>query len=127
MAVAEADVPGEWFQIAVALSSDGPLIGDCAFAPRLDEPRIVDIGFTIDPAHQGQGYAREAVRGLLGILFDSLGKHRISASCDPRNLASRKVLSAVGMRQEGQLIEGTWSKGEWADDLVFAMLRREWP
>lgn len=126
MATADLDVPGEWIQIAVARGSDGHLIGDCAFSSRLDEPRVAEIGFTIDPAHQGRGYAREAARGLLGMLFDSLHKHRVMASCDPRNLASRKVLAAVGMRLEGHLVEGTWCKGEWTDDLVFAMLRREW-
>lgn len=61
-----------------------------------------------------------------GLLFESLGKHRVTASCDARNIASRKVLEAVGMRQEGHLIEASRYKGEWADDLLFAMLRREW-
>jgi len=36
------------------------------------------------------------------------------------------VLEAVGMRREGHLVESTWSKGEWTDDLLFAILRREW-
>jgi len=126
MATADVDVPGEYLQIAVARASDDLLIGDVAFQPQLDEPRIVDIGFTIDPAHQGQGYAREAVGGLLGLLFESLGKHRVTASCDARNIASTKVLEAVGMRQEAHLIESSWYKDEWTDDLLFAMLRRDW-
>jgi aminoglycoside 6'-N-acetyltransferase len=37
------------------------------------------------------------------------------------------MLEAVGMRQEGHLVDSTWSKGEWTDDLLFAILRREWP
>lgn len=126
MATADLDVPGEWLQIAVARAADDRLIGDCGLKPQLDDPRIVDIGFTIDPVHQRQGYAREAVLGLLGMLFNTLGKHRVAASCDARNLASRKVLEAVGMRNEGHLIESTWSMGEWTDDQIFAVLRREW-
>jgi RimJ/RimL family protein N-acetyltransferase len=126
MATAEPGVPGEWFQIAVALAGDSSLVGDCAFAPLAHEPRTVEIGFTIAPDHQGQGYATEAVLALLRYLLGTLEKHRVTASCDPRNVPSRKVLEAVGMRQEGHLIESTWSKGEWTDDLVFALLRREW-
>lgn len=126
MATAQSDVPGEWLQIAVALARDDALIGDCAFAPETHEPRTVEIGFTIAPEHQGRGYAREAVSLLLRYLFQHLGKHRVTASCDPRNAPSIKVLEAVGMRREGRLVASTWSKGEWTDDLLFAILRHEW-
>lgn len=126
MATEEADVPGEWLQIAVARVEDDSLVGDCAFSPEADEPRTVEIGFTVAPEHQGRGYARESVSLLLGHLFDRLGKHRVTASCDSRNAASATVLAAVGMRHEGHLVESTWSKGEWSDDLLFAILRREW-
>lgn len=125
MATAPADLPGEWLQIAVALAGDGPLVGDCAYAPQAHEPRTVEIGFTIAPEHQGRGYAREAVSLLLRYLFDQLGKHRVTASCDPRNAPSVRVLEAVGMRREGHTVESTWSKGEWTDDLLFATLGRE--
>jgi RimJ/RimL family protein N-acetyltransferase len=37
------------------------------------------------------------------------------------------VLERVGMRREGRLLESTWSKGEWTNDLLYAVLRREWP
>jgi RimJ/RimL family protein N-acetyltransferase len=126
MATAEADVPGEWLQLAVALAGDDSLVGDCAFVPHSHEARTVEIGFTIAPEYQGLGYAREAVSSLLGYLFEQLDKHRVTASCDPRNAPSVKVLEAVGMRPEGHLVENTWSKGEWTDDLLFAILRREW-
>jgi RimJ/RimL family protein N-acetyltransferase len=126
MATAEADVPGEWLQIAVALAGDDSLVGDCAFAPQAHDPRTVEIGFTIAPEYQGLGYAREAVSSLLRCLFEQFGKHRVTASCDPRNTPSVKVLEAVGMRREGHTVESTWSKGEWTDDLLFAILRRQW-
>jgi hypothetical protein len=31
------------------------------------------------------------------------------------------------MRREAHMVESTWSKGEWTDDMQFAILRREWP
>lgn len=126
MATEPADVPGEWVQVAVTLAEDDTLVGDCAFAPHAHEPRTVEIGYTIAPEHQGRGYAREAVSSLLGHLFEQLGKHRVTASCDPRNVASVSVLEAVGMRREGHLVDSTWAKGEWADDVLFAILGREW-
>jgi RimJ/RimL family protein N-acetyltransferase len=126
MAREPADVPGEWLQIAVTMAGDDALVGDCAFSPQAHEPRAVEIGFTIAPEHQGRGYAREAVSSLLRYLFEQLGKHRVIASCDPRNTPSVNVLETVGMRREGHMVESTWAKGEWTDDLLFAILRSEW-
>jgi RimJ/RimL family protein N-acetyltransferase len=120
------DTPGEWFQYAVALRSTGELIGDCAAKTDADDPRQAEIGFTFAPAHQGRGYATEAARALLAYLFGERAKHRVRACCDARNAASARVLERLGMRLEGRLRESTWMKGEWTDDLLFAMLDREW-
>jgi RimJ/RimL family protein N-acetyltransferase len=43
------------------------------------------------------------------------------------NTSSVAVLERVGMGREGHLLESTWSKGEWTNDLLYAVLRREWP
>ena len=120
------DTTGEWFQFAVALRPAGPLIGDCAAVPHADDPRQCEIGFTIAPEYQGHGYATEAALLLVGYLFTERGKHRITATCDPRNAASAAVLARLGMRQEGHLRESTWAKGEWTDDLLYGLLHREW-
>jgi RimJ/RimL family protein N-acetyltransferase len=77
--------------------------------------------------HQGYGYATEAVRRLLHYLLIEQGKHRVRASCDDRNTRSAAVLERVGIRREGHLLESTWSKGEWTNDLLYGVLRREWP
>jgi RimJ/RimL family protein N-acetyltransferase len=120
------DMPGEWFQFAVILRSTGELIGDCAARPHPGDSRQAEIGFTIALEHQGHGYATEAVRRLLGYLFGPRGKHRVTACCDARNAASARLLERLGMRQEGHLRESTWAKGEWTDDLVYALLDHEW-
>lgn len=131
MMTAHPDTAGEWFQFAVALHpavtrpGAGPLIGDCAALTQADDPRLCEIGFTLAPEHQGRGYATEAVRLLAGYLFGR-GKHRITATCDARNAASAAVMERLGMRREGHLRQSTWAKGEWTDDLLYAMLDREW-
>jgi RimJ/RimL family protein N-acetyltransferase len=120
------DTPGEWFQFAVELRSAAGIIGDCGVRTDAGEPRQAEIGFTIAAGLQGRGYASEAVRTLLGYLFGPLGKHRVTADCDARNLASARVLEKAGMRREGHLRESTWASGEWTDDLLFAILDGEW-
>lgn len=120
------DTPGQWFQYAMVLRWSDELIGDCASGTDADDPRLAEIGFTLRPEHQGHGYATEGARTLLGYLFGARGKHRVSARCDPRNAASARVLERLGMRREGHLRESTWAKGEWTDDLLYAILDYEW-
>jgi RimJ/RimL family protein N-acetyltransferase len=125
LARAEPFAPGTWYQLGIALDG-GDLIGDCGVHVLADEPRQAEIGITIAPAHQGRGYASAALRALLAVLFDELGKHRVYGSVDPRNRASIALLRRAGFRQEAHLRESLWFKGEWADDVIFALLRSEW-
>lgn len=63
---------------------------------------------------------------MLDLVFGPLGKHRVTASVDLRNEPSLRLLRRVGMRQEAHFRENLLFKGEWADDVVFAVLRSEW-
>jgi RimJ/RimL family protein N-acetyltransferase len=123
---ADPDTPGAWFQFAVAPRPDGELLGDCGTGVSLDDPRQVEIGYTIAPEHQGNGYATEAVRRLLDYWFGDRGKHRATASCDARNAPSARVLRRAGFRPEGRRRKSVWAKGEWTDDLLFAVLECDW-
>ena len=119
------DTAGTWFQFAIRLQDSGQLIGDFGTHFSADDPRQVEIGFTVSPANQGQGYGAEAVTGVLAHLLGPLQKHRVFASVDPRNEPSVALLKRVGMRQEAHFRKSLWFKGEWADDMVFGILESE--
>jgi RimJ/RimL family protein N-acetyltransferase len=102
-------------------------VGDLGFRLSGDPSPQAELGVTLAPQHQGCGFALEAVRAVLGYLFAELGVHRACASIDPRNAPSLALFERVGMRQEGRLRQSVWFKGEWADDVVFAVLKSEWP
>jgi RimJ/RimL family protein N-acetyltransferase len=120
MAAGDPTRPG-WFQYAITLRPGGSHIGDVGV--NLHENLMqADLGFTIDPRHQGQGYGTEAVRGVLARLLGEQGLRRVSAECDARNTASAALLRKVGFTQEGLRQRYTWIKGEWTDDLLFGLL-----
>lgn len=50
----------------------------------------------------------------------------MQASTDPRNVASAALLRSLGMCQEAHFRESLQLRGEWVDDVVFALLAREW-
>lgn len=119
------DLPGSWFQFAIRLQESGQLAGDLG-THCSEDGRQVEIGFTLSPAFQKLGYGTEAVKGMLDYLFKTLGKHRVTASVDPGNSASQALLARAGFRQEAHFRQSLWFKGEWTDDMVFAILKSEW-
>lgn len=123
---ASLDTPGGWWQRAIRLREGGQLIGDLGLQVPPDAHGSGEVGITIAPAFQAMGYAGEALRAAFTLVFDSLGWHRMQASVDPRNTASMAMLRSLGMRQEAHFLESLWLHGEWVDDVVFALLAREW-
>jgi RimJ/RimL family protein N-acetyltransferase len=123
---ASLDVPDGWFQRAIRLRDSGELIGDLGIHLPTEAEGSIEFGISIVPARQGQGHATEALRAVFGVVFGQLGRHRVHASVDPRNLASMAMLRSLGMRQEAHHRESLWLQGEWVDDVVFALLAREW-
>ena len=81
------------------------LIGDLGVCVPEDADGSVEFGISIAPRFQGDGYAGEALHALFGWVFQTMGRHRIHASVDPRNLASMAMLRSLGMRQEAHFRE----------------------
>jgi RimJ/RimL family protein N-acetyltransferase len=120
------DQNDSWYQLAVRSAATDELLGDLGVHFLADDGHQVEIGFTIAPAHQRQGFGTLAVVALLDYLFTVLNKHRVFASVDPRNEASMALLRSVGMRQEAHFRQSLFWKGEWVDDVVLGLLRSEW-
>jgi RimJ/RimL family protein N-acetyltransferase len=121
------DAPGEWYQIAVATREEPDrLAGDVGFRSRIDEPAIVDVGFTLDPAVQGRGLASEAVGEILRYLFEDRGKHKVCADCDTRNAPSWRLLERLGFRREGRLRSSYRDGDGWADEYLYGLVVDDW-
>ncbi|RJL32013.1 GNAT family N-acetyltransferase [Bailinhaonella thermotolerans] len=117
---------GDALCLAVERRDTGELIGDCMLRWASEAHSGGEIGWVFDPAHHGHGYATEAARELLRLGFAEMRLHRIHASCDARNTASARMMERLGMRREAHLVENEFVKGEWTDEFVYALLRREW-
>jgi RimJ/RimL family protein N-acetyltransferase len=125
MTALEPDTPGTWYQIAICRRDTGQLMGDCGLRFPLGRNHETEFGISLAPEFHGRGYATEALEAVLSYLFDSLGKHRAFGSIDPRNHASLRLMERTGLRREAHFRESLWFKGEWADDVIYAILRRE--
>lgn len=117
---------GDSLSIAVVVRETGALAGDATFFWHNEQCRQGEIGYVFNPAFQGRGYATEAAAELLRFGFEVVGLHRITGRLDGRNTASARVLERLGMRREAHLRQNGLVKGEWTDEVVYALLADEW-
>lgn len=103
------------------------------------------LGYVFNSGYLRKGYATEAARAVIDYAvrefggyaasgpFSGLGVHRVTASCDPQNTASWRLLERLGFRREGHLRSNvhfhTDKSGApiWKDTYLYAMLAEDWP
>lgn len=86
-----------------------------------------ELGWVLDPAFTGLGYATEAVRELLRHCFQDLGVRRVIANCFLDNDTSWRLMERVGMRRELRAVrESLHRSGRWLDTVGYALLDHEW-
>ncbi|MDX9992222.1 MAG: GNAT family N-acetyltransferase [Anaerolineales bacterium] len=118
-------VPGAWLQLALELRETGETVGDLAIHCMKSDPRQAYLGYSLARAHWGKGYASEAIRALLDLLFGKLNLHRVVAECDLENDASWRLLERLGFRREAHLLENIFFKGAYRSEYHYAILERE--
>ena len=120
------NIPETWFQFAIIEQKTNLLIGDIGVHFLNTDNQQVEIGCTFKKNAQGKGYASEAAKKIIDYLFFDLKKHRLFASIDPKNINSIKLVERLGFRMEAHFIESLFINGKWVDDMIYAILEKEW-
>lgn len=124
MSAAPMGIPGEWFQIAIALQQSNQLIGDIGIQVIEHDPVTVEIGFTLHREQQGKGYAGEAIRALLRSLFQSGNITKVIGITDSRNRPSINLLTRLGMTFISA--EETVFRNELCVEQTFELRKEDW-
>jgi RimJ/RimL family protein N-acetyltransferase len=123
--------------VTFVIEHDGRLIGDLMLAPESPWSQVevaerarhvqAEIGWCLDPAFEGHGYATEAVAELVRVGFEELGLRRLVAHCFAANEPSWRLMERLGMRREAHTVkESLHRNGEWMDGFSYALLAEEW-
>jgi RimJ/RimL family protein N-acetyltransferase len=112
--------------LAATIPPSDRVIGEFMLRLTSSRHRQGEIGWSLHPDAQGHGYATEAARELLRLGFEELGLHRIAADADPRNTGSVRIMERLGMRHEADFRDVFFLKGEWVDEIHYAILEDEW-
>jgi [ribosomal protein S5]-alanine N-acetyltransferase len=83
--------------------------------------RFPEIGFMLDPAIWGRGFAREALRPVLARAFDQHGLPWVEADVDPRNAASLSLLASLGFAETGRAKRTLLVGDEWCDSVYLRL------
>jgi len=85
---------GVW---AVEERETGRLVGRLGLSHHRLWPQDVEVGWGLEPAVWGRGYATEGGRAALDHAFTELGRDRVVSIVHPENAASIAVMTRLGI------------------------------
>lgn len=80
------------------------------------------IGYKLDEAYQGYGYAYEACEAAIASLFEDYRLHRIDARIAPENISSIKLIERLGFVYEGIEYQGVEVNGSYKDHYRYGLI-----
>lgn len=89
----------DWWYYLFLEKPSHTLIGMGGFKGLPDADGVVEIGYALAPSRQGQGFATEAVQGLVSFAFAHPTVRRVQAHTLPQTNASTQVLRKAGFTQ----------------------------
>ncbi len=107
---------GAWH---VSRRDDGRFVGWVSLKFAGESPDV-EVGYRLVADAWGSGFATELARAMLERGFDGLALERIIGVTHPDNQASQRVLTKIGMRDEG------WGRYYDQDLRLFAIDRERW-
>ncbi|MGH4119508.1 GNAT family N-acetyltransferase [Clostridium sp.] len=110
----------------VARKYDNKIIGYCCLGSFSDDSRRSEIGYGFNRDEWNKGYATEAIKVLVKFGFDIMNFNRIEATVTLGNDASVKALKKANFLQEGIVRERSIMKGKFEDDVILAIIRKDY-
>ena len=117
---------GSGQQLVIERMADRRVIGAILLF-RYDEASArLEVGYVLGRQAWHQGYATEALRGVLNSAFTAWNIRRIEAEVNPDNNASTALLLRLGFVHEGRLRQRWVAKGRTYDTNIYGCLAAEW-
>lgn len=115
----QTELPRLNFELCVLLKTTNQHIGGCGIHLKDESYNLAHIGYIMNPAFWGKGYATEVTKGLIDYAKQTLKIKNIKATCDQQNIASKRVLEKSGLQLEKIIEKDFLQKGKWRTTLLF--------
>lgn len=116
--------PSPDFDWGIVLKQTNTVIGTIAVF-NIQNARMGDIGYRINPAYWNQGIATEALHEVVKFVFEKTELDRLNGNADIRNVASNKVMQKCGFVKEGTIRRGKMVS-VYCDYNIYGMLREDY-
>lgn len=83
------------------------------------------LGYKMDKDEINKGYATEAIKKGIEIIFDEYKLHRIEANIMPKNKPSLRVVEKLGFYNEGLAYKYLKINGKWEDHIHMVLLNEK--
>ncbi|MET9380341.1 GNAT family protein [Streptomyces sp. NPDC002928] len=120
------DEQSDRLDLAVTDRVTGELVGEVVLYEWDPHARSCTFRTLIGPRGRGRGLGTEATRLIAGHAFEQLGLHRVQLEVYGNNPRARRVYEKAGFVVEGVRREAAFRDGEWVDEVLMAVLDREW-
>lgn len=97
--IMQREPAGEVWDGIIIHKADQVAIGCMGFHGKPNKAGMVEIGYNVIPAYQGEGYATEMAQQIIAWAFQTPGINTITAQCLKDNAGSIRVLEKVGMHR----------------------------
>ena len=108
-----------------AVEYENRLIGTVGAYDYDPERNSIEVGLSIDPDFWGNGFATEALTGVLKYLTDHEGIDVITAWCASENAASERAMQKAGMKQTAMEKDALEVDGIQYDKLVYEFVKEK--
>ncbi|GEK04406.1 GNAT family N-acetyltransferase [Streptomyces sp. 1-11] len=112
--------------LAVTDPATGEVLGEVVLFEYDAAARSCVFRTLIGPRGRGRGIGTEATRLIVAHGFEALGLHRIELAAWAHNHRALRVYEKAGFVVEGVRREVQRREDEWADEVIMAVLDREW-
>lgn len=109
-----------------AIEVDGKFAGAVGLHFHEDVRRkSLEIGYWLGEPYWGNGIMPRAVKKMALFGFETFDANRIFARVFGGNNGSQRVLEKVGFRKEGHSKDAVFKNGQFQDELIFAILKKD--
>lgn len=108
------------------VEADGEIVGTVSATGFSWNMGYCEIGYHLGSAWHGRGLGTRAVALLVDKLFTEGALRRLMAVIAADNVASQRLARRLGFVEEGRLGEHYLINGVPTDELIFALLKRNW-
>ncbi|MGE7781585.1 GNAT family N-acetyltransferase [Peribacillus sp. NPDC097264] len=113
--------------LAICLNESDQMIGELSISDMDEEDKKAGFRISMNTIElTGKGYGTEAIRLVLAFVFEELSLNRLQLEVFSHNLRGIRAYEKVGFIKEGILRESLYFKGKYSDEIIMAILKRDY-